>query len=230
MPVIEAKNISMSYEGKKVIEGVSFTVEKGDCFCILGENGSGKTTLLKALTRLKKIDSGVLEFKRELKKKQIGYLPQQTEVQKDFPASAREVVLSGTVGSMGLMPFYTKKQKQKAKSAMEKLEIAHLADKCYHELSGGQQQRVLLARAICASKELLILDEPTTSLDDTATKEFYEFLAEIKDSGITIIMISHDIKNAVDCADKILHLKTSGEFFFGTKNDYAKMYMSAKEE
>ena len=230
MPVINAKNISMSYEGKKVIESVSFCVEKGDFICILGENGSGKTTLLKALTGLKKIDSGTLEFDSDLKKNQIGYLPQQTDVQRDFPASAWEVVLSGTVASMGFAPFYTKKQKQMAKSAMEKLEILHLSKKCYHELSGGQQQKVLLARAICASKKLLILDEPTTGLDEGASREFYAFLQEMKNQDITIIMISHDVKNALGCANKVLHLESAGGFFFGSCADYAKNYMVTKED
>lgn len=233
MPIINAQNISMSYEGKKVIEALSFDVEAGDFLCILGDNGSGKTTLLKALTGLKKIDCGTLVFANDLKKNQIGYLPQQTDIQKDFPASAMEIVLSGTVGSMGFMPFYGKKQKTLAKSALEKLGIADLAKKCYHELSGGQQQRVLLARAICASKKLLILDEPTTALDEAAGKDFYNLLLMLKSEGITIIMISHDVKSALSCADKILHLEHSqsgGGYFFGTVADYNKNYIKGEEE
>lgn len=226
MNVIEARNISMSYEGKTVIDKVSFDVKKGDSLLIVGENGSGKTTLLKALTGLKKIDSGKLSFKNGLKQNEIGYLPQQTEVQRDFPASVLEVVLSGCINKLGFKPFYTKKQKNMAFSAMEKLEISSLSKKCYHELSGGQQQRVLLARAICASEKILILDEPTTGLDVSTAKEFYFFISQLKQDGMTIIMISHDIKNALECADTVLHLGDSKPLFFGSTQDYKQNFMS----
>ncbi len=222
MNVIEARNISMSYEGKKVIENVSFDVKKGESLLIVGENGSGKTTLLKALTGLKKIDSGKLTFKNGLKQNEIGYLPQQTDVQRDFPASVREVVLSGCINKLKVMPFYTKKQKSIAHMAMEKLEITSLSKKCYHELSGGQQQRVLLARAICASEKILILDEPTTGLDMTAAREFYFFISQLKKEGMTIIMISHDIKNALQCADTVLHLGDLKPFFYGSSKEYSE--------
>ncbi len=226
MSVIRAKNISMSYEGKKVIEGVSFDVKKGECLLIAGENGSGKTTILKALTGLKKIDSGSLLFEGNLRRNEIGYLPQQTDVQRDFPASAWEVVLSGCLGGMGFRPFYTKKQKSMARLAMEKLEISSLSKKCYHELSGGQQQRVLLARAICASKKILILDEPTTALDTGAAKEFYSLVSKLISEGMTVIMISHDVENALVLADKVLHLGEKRELYFGTAHDYRQKLLN----
>lgn len=219
MPVINAHNVSMSYEGKKVIEGISFSVNQGDCLCIAGENGSGKTTLLKALTGLKKIDSGSLAI--DVKSCQVGYLPQQTEIQRDFPASVYEVVLSGAVGSLGFKPFYTKKEKDAAKVAMKRLGIESLSHKCYHELSGGQQQKVLLARSICASKTLIIMDEPTTSLDKIASEEFYALIKELTGEGITVIMISHDISSALRYSSHVLHLGEKKQLYFGTADDYA---------
>lgn len=226
MPIITAENISMSYEGKKVISSISFCVNKGDFLCIVGENGSGKTTLLKALTGLKKIDSGFLGF--NIKASQAGYLPQQTDIQRDFPASVREVVLSGTIGSMGLKPFYTKKEKTICDMAMKKLGIEELSGKCYHELSGGQQQKVLLARSICASKTLLILDEPTTGLDAEASEDFYNLISGLNNEGMTVIMISHDISSATRYASHMLHLGEQKQLFFGTKNEYVSNFLNSR--
>ncbi len=221
MNIITAESISMSYEGKKVLDNVSFKVEDGDCLLILGENGSGKTTLLKALTGLKKIDSGRLNYGPGFKQNEIGYLPQQTQVQRDFPASVEEVVISGCINRMGLFSFYTKKQKSMAKNAMKRLEIEGISKKCYHSLSGGQQQRVLLARALCASQNLLILDEPTTGLDTGASKEFYQLISALNKEGKTVVMISHDIQNALGCATKVLHLGDERPLFFGDIGDYS---------
>ncbi len=229
MPVITAKDISMSYEGKTVIDNVSFSINSGDYLCILGENGSGKTTLLKALTGLKKIDSGSLGFGDGLCRRDIGYLPQQADFQRDFPASVREVVLSGCINSMRFKPFYTKKEKFMALSAMTKLDILPLAYKCYHELSGGQQQKVLLARALCASKKLLILDEPTTALDFSASNEFYSLISKLNSEGMTVIMISHDIANSVKYARTILHLGDKGNNFFGTSDEYFAVMKGVSE-
>lgn len=225
MSAITAKNISMSYEGKKVIDSISFSVEKGELLLIVGENGSGKTTLLKGLTGLKKIDSGILSFEENISNREIGYLPQQTEVQRDFPASVWEVVLSGTLGGMGWRPFYGKKQKDMARHAMEKLEISSLSEKCYHELSGGQQQRVLLARALCASKKILVLDEPTTALDAGASKELYALISGLKEDGMTVIMITHDVDNAVSLADKVLHLGEQKPLYFGSADEYIQNFL-----
>lgn len=228
MPLIEAKNISLSYQGKKVTEDVSFCVKSGECLCIVGENGTGKTTLLKALTGLKKIDTGTLVFSSELKKSEIGYLPQQTDVQKDFPASVKEVVLSGCVGSLGLLPFYTKEQKLRANSAMKKMQISDLSKKCYHNLSGGQQQRVLLARTLCAGKKLLILDEPTSALDSGTVSDIYKLISELTKDGIAVVLISHDIDNAVKCAHAVLHMGEVKPLFYGSSSDY-KAFMLNRE-
>ncbi|MBO5744021.1 MAG: ABC transporter ATP-binding protein [Clostridia bacterium] len=228
MPLIEAKNLSVSYAGKKVIENVSFKIEEGDFLCIAGENGTGKTTLLKVLTSLKKADGGTLHFNKNLKKKHIGYLPQQTDVQRDFPAGVKEVILSAFLGGMGFMPFYRASQTKKLSEIMEKLEITELSKKCYHELSGGQQQRVLLARALCAAKKLLILDEPTSALDSSAVQDFYRIISELSSKGMTVIMISHDIENAVKYASKVLHLGESEMLYFGSSEEYIKSFTKSK--
>ena len=145
-------------------------------------------------------------------------------MQRDFPASVREVVLSGFLGGMGAFPFYTRCHKRKANEIMQKLEISHIAKKCYHELSGGQQQRVLLARALCAAKKLLIMDEPTSALDSSAVNEFYELISNLSDEGMTIIMISHDIENAVRYANSVLHLGEAEALFFGSSEEYINKF------
>ena len=229
MPVITVENVSLSYGGIKVIEDVNFALECGDYLCIAGENGSGKTTLLKAITGLKKPDSGAINF-GGIKSSEVGYLPQQTDMQKDFPASTREVVLSGFVGSMGLRPFYSKKQKNVADDTMKRLGIYDLRKKCYHELSGGQQQKVLLARAICASGKLIVMDEPTASLDSAASEEFYKIISELNADGMTVIVISHDIPGIIDHAGKVLYLGEQKPLFFGSVKEYKEKFLHKKEE
>ncbi len=221
MALINVKDVSLGYEGKPIVSGLNFSVNKGDYLCIVGENGSGKSTLMKTLLGQKNVLSGKIEFSDGLKRNQIGYLPQQTEVQKDFPASVEEVVLSGCLNSCGFKPFYSKAQKTQAHNIMEKLGILPLAKKCYRELSGGQQQRILLARALCATKTLLVLDEPVAGLDPIVTKNLYRLIADINNDGITVIMVSHDIHAAIEFASHILHIGNK-PLFFGTKDDYKK--------
>lgn len=216
------KDVVLGYEGKAVVHGLNFQVEQGDYLCIVGENGSGKSTLIKALLRLKAPMSGEIHMGDGAEAGGIGYLPQQTVVQKDFPASVQEIVLSGCLNRCGWRPFYGKKEKNMAIENMEKLGIAHLAKRCYRELSGGQQQRVLLARALCATKNMLLLDEPVAGLDPVAMQEMYELLKRLnEEERITIIMVSHDIRAAVSYADHILHISEK-PLFFGTKEDYVK--------
>ena len=219
MALINVKGVSLGYEGKSIVSDLNFIVEKGDYLCIVGENGSGKSTLMKTLLGQKKVLSGKIEFSDGLKQNEIGYLPQQTEVQKDFPASVKEVVLSGCLNSCVLRPFYSKQQKTRAYEIMEKLGITDLSKKCYREISGGQQQRVLLARALCASKKMLVLDEPVAGLDPVVTKNLYRLISDINQSGITVIMVSHDIHAAIEFASHILHIGNK-PLFFGTKEDY----------
>lgn len=219
MSLIKCENVSLGYEGRTVISHLNFTVEQGDYLFILGENGSGKSTLTRAILGQKNVISGTVEFGDGLKQNEIGYLPQQTPVQKDFPASVKEIVLSGCLNTSGFHPFYSSKQKEKAKNNMEKLGIIDLADCCYRELSGGQQQRVLLARALCAAGRLLILDEPAAGLDPRITGDLYHLIRHINEDGMTVIMVSHDIAAAEKYASHILHVG-SAPLFFGTKEEY----------
>ena len=218
--VISCRNLTIGYENMTVLENVSFELEEGDYLCIVGENGAGKSTLIKCLAGLKKPMSGEITFSDDLTRGDVGYLPQQTAIQRDFPASVREVVLSGCLNHSRLIPFYTKADRERAAKHMEELGITALADRSYRELSGGQQQRVLLARALCASERLLILDEPVTGLDPIVTAEIYAIIKEVNQTyGMTVVMVSHDVKTAVSSADKILHLKHS-VLFFGSTADY----------
>ena len=220
MALITVKNLSFGYDSHAIISDLNFTVSAGDYLCIVGENGSGKTTLMKTLLHLREPISGEIIPGDGLKPNEIGYLPQQTIVQKDFPASVREIVLSGFQGRIGLRPFYNKAEKQLAEENMERMGITHLADSCYRELSGGQQQRVLLARALCATRKILLLDEPVSGLDPKVTAEMYSLIESLNHEGITIIMISHDIAAAVRYASHILHI--GSHVFFGTRQEYLK--------
>ncbi len=220
MRQLTCREVALGYEGKAIVENLNFHVDKGDYLCIVGENGSGKSTLMKTLLNLKKPLHGTLEFDASLSHKMIGYLPQQTIVQKDFPASVREIVLSGCLNRGGIRPFYNKAEKETARSNMEKMGILPLEKRCYRELSGGQQQRVLLARALSATREVLLLDEPVAGLDPKVTKEMYELIGKLnREEGITIIMVSHDIAAAVRYASHILHIGRK-PLFFGKTADY----------
>ena len=227
MALIKVNGVSLGYEGHPIVSNLDFKVEKGDYLCIVGENGSGKSTLMKTLLGQKHVISGKIEFSDGLQQNEIGYLPQQTEVQKDFPASVREIVLSGCINSCGFRPFYSKAQKKLADENMKKLGIDDIAKNCYRELSGGQQQRVLLARALCATKKLIVLDEPVAGLDPIVTQNLYQLISEINREGITVIMVSHDINAAAEYASHILHISHK-PLFFGTKEDYLKsdIYLS----
>ena len=219
MAQITCKNLTWGYENRAIQENLNFSINAGDYLCIVGENGSGKSTLMKTLLHLQPPISGTIELGDGLRKNEIGYLPQQTLVQRDFPASVKEIVLSGCQGRCGWRPFYNKEDKEIARRAMEKMMIQDLQDRCYRELSGGQQQRVLLARALCAAKKILLLDEPVSGLDPKVTAEMYQLIEDLnKKDEMTIIMISHDIEAAVRFATHILHI---GEHcFFGTKKQY----------
>ena len=206
-------NLTLGYNSNIVLENVSFSVEKGDYLCIIGENGSGKTTLMKTILRLEKPLKGQISTGDGVLPDEIGYLPQQTQVQRDFPASAWEIVLSGCQSRCGKRPFYIKEEKQLALEAMKRMEIADLAKRCYRELSGGQQQRVLLARALCAAQKMLLLDEPVSGLDPSVTQEMYELIEQLHKDGITIMMITHDVEAAKKYATKILKVQDKTAIF-----------------
>ena len=218
MALLTVKDLSLGYDNRAIAEDLNFTVSAGDYLCIVGENGSGKSTLMKTLLHLQAPLKGEIITGDGLKNNEIGYLPQQTIVQRDFPASVREIVLSGCQSRCGLRPFYNKEEKALASESMKRMGITNLADRCCRELSGGQQQRVLLARALCATRKVLLLDEPVSGLDPKVTAEMYELIKELNDEGITIIMISHDIAAALRYASNILHIGSS--VFFGTKEEY----------
>ncbi|MCD7948093.1 MAG: ABC transporter ATP-binding protein [Oscillospiraceae bacterium] len=228
MAQLICRNLALGYEGKTIVSDLSFSIQAGNYLCIVGENGSGKSTLVKTLLRLMPAVSGEIETGDGLRQSEIGYLPQQTEVQKDFPASVREIVRSGCLNRSGLRPFYRKAEKRMADENMEKLGIAPLAGSCYRELSGGQQQRVLLARALCATRKLLLLDEPIAGLDPKAAADMYRLIETLNaEEGITIIMISHDIAAAVRYASHILHIGSHKPLFYGTKEAYKKSEIGA---
>ena len=223
MALITCKNLTLGYDSREIVSGLNFEVNAGDYLCIVGENGSGKTTLMKTLLGLNAVISGEIVFGDGLKRNEIGYLPQQTLVQRDFPASVFEIVLSGFCGDIGWRPFYTAVQKSEVYKNLEKMGICDLKDRCYRELSGGQQQRVLLARALCATRKLILLDEPVSGLDSKATEEMYTLIEKLNSvDKITVIMISHDISAANTFASHILHIGGSNRFF-GSKDEYVRL-------
>ena len=218
MALLTVEDLKLGYESQVVLEHLSFTVNTGDYLCIVGENGSGKSTLMRTLLHLMPALGGKITAGDGLMPNEIGYLPQQTIVQKDFPASVWEIVLSGCQGRCGRRPFYGKEEKELARENIARMRLEKLTGRCYRELSGGQQQRVLLARALCATRKLLLLDEPVSGLDPKVTAEMYALIEELNREGITIIMISHDIAAAVKYASHILHI--GKKVFFGTKEEY----------
>lgn len=214
MALFTCNGVSMQYEGQRVVTDVSFSVEAGDYLCIVGENGSGKSTLMRGILGLKALSAGSITFDKSLRRTQIGYLPQQTAAQKEFPTSVREVVLSGCLNRSGLLPVYSAADRARAKHAMERLAVYDLRRSSFKALSGGQRQRVLLARALCATETLLLLDEPVSALDPVATAEFYDIISALnRKDGITVVMISHDILAAVSHANRILHLDNTVSYF-----------------
>ena len=226
--LIFCRDVSLGYEGQTVLSHLDLTVRCGDYLCVVGDNGSGKSTLMRGLLGLLSPQFGEIWRAPELKKGAVGYLPQQTKAQRDFPATVMEVVLSGCLNRKGMRFFYTAAQKSEALMNLGKLGILELKDKCYRELSGGQQQRVLLARALCAAGELLILDEPVTGLDPAAAQDLYRTLAYLnKTEGIAIVMVTHDMENALRCAGRILHAGQK-EHFFGTTQEYLNSPMGRR--
>ncbi len=220
MELLKLTDVSVGYEGKAVASHLSLTLNEGDYLCIVGENGAGKSTLMKTLLNLRAPIEGSIVFSDAIARNEIGYLPQQTQVQRDFPATVWEVVLSGCLNRSGLRPFYTKAQKQTAEGWIARLDITDLKKRSYRALSGGQQQRVLLARALCATKKLIVLDEPVAGLDPIVTADLYALIQRInRENGITVIMVSHDIGAALQYATHILQVSGDSNFF-GTVEEY----------
>ena len=218
MALLSCQALALGYDGKQILSNLTFEVNDGDYLCIVGENGSGKSTLMRTILGLQPALSGEIRFGDGLKQSEIGYLPQQALVQRDFPASVWEIVLSGCQARNPLRPFYRKDEKELAAQNMERMGIQSFSKRCFRELSGGQQQRVLLARALCATRKCLLLDEPVSGLDPKVTEQLYDLIEKLHREGITIIMISHDLSAALSYADHILHI--GSQVFFGTKQEY----------
>ena len=240
MALLTIHNLALGYDGQTIVRNLDFEVNEGDYLCIVGENGSGKSTLIKTLLHLTRPLGGEIRYGDGLTASEIGYLPQQTVVQRDFPASVREIVLSGCIGrraqgspgnpegqvhqsSRVWHPFYTREEKRTAEEIMEKLGLTGLKNRCYRNLSGGQQQRVLLARALCATRKILLLDEPVAGLDPKVTVEMYQLIQQLNREGVTILMVSHDIAAAMRYASHILHIGNT--VFFGTREEYIQSEM-----
>ena len=207
---IICKNLTIGHDNQPLHKNINLTIKEGAYLCVVGENGAGKTTFMKTMLGLLPSIEGEITMDKRLSKVDIGYLPQQTQTQRDFPASVFEVVISGCLNKIGFRPFYNKQEKQRAQDTLEKLSIAHLAKKSYSELSGGQQQRVLLARALCATNKVLLLDEPTAGLDVETTADFYKLIKSLNNEGITIIMITHELHEVIHDATSVLCLNRCG--------------------
>lgn len=218
MAYITCKDLTLGYEGHAIVSDLNFKVSKGEYLCIVGENGTGKSTLIKTLLHLQDAISGEIIIGDGLKAYEVGYLPQQTIVQKDFPATVEEIVLSGTLAKCGWRPFYRKAEKKLAEEKMKRMEVWNLRKSCYRNLSGGQQQRTLLARALCAASKVILLDEPVTGLDPRVTGEFYQVTKDLSNEGIAVIMVSHDVQ-ALSYATHILHMQKK-DSFYGTREKY----------
>ena len=204
MNLIEVKKLNFAYSGDKdTLKNINIKVEEGEFLCIVGENGSGKSTLMKCILGLNKIESGEIKVQGR-----IGYLPQVTEIQNNFPATIEEIVLSGTIPDNPIKIFYTKEDKKKAKDIMEKLELYNMRKKCFTELSGGQKQRVLIARALCSTEKILLLDEPVNGLDPKIVNQIYKLLSKLnKENGLTIIMVSHDVDRALKYSTRVIEIE-----------------------
>ena len=221
MPLIDVRHACVRFDGIPAVEDVNVSIRKGEYLVILGENGSGKSTLMRTILGLVKMRSGKIVYSGGLRKNQIGYLPQQTAAQRDFPASVEEVVLSGCVSRMGLRPWFTKSEKERAHHAMRMLELTDMAKKSYRNLSGGQQQRTLLARALCATDLLLLLDEPVSGLDPEATGEMYGIIRRLnREQGVAVVMVSHDVDAALQDADRVLVMEQSRPAYLGDVAGY----------
>lgn len=217
MVLINCENLVLGYDGKIIFKDLSFKVNTGDFLCIIGENGVGKTTLMKCILGISKAMDGTIEFGEGLKQNEIGYIPQQSSAQREFPVTVQEVVLSGCLNNHGILAFYQAKDKKKVEENLERLNIKHLRKKSYGQLSGGQQQRVLLARALCSTKKLLFLDEPVAGLDPQATKDFYKLLKLLNSEGIAIVMITHDLQGLKENAKQVLYLNHEKKFYGNIK-------------
>ncbi len=216
--LVDCRNVRLGYASRLVASCPDFTVGAGDFLAVIGPNGSGKTTLLKTVAGLIRPLSGSMGIPAEVSRGGIGYLPQAKEVQRDFPASVTEVVESGCQTLRGMRPFYSRKERKMVLDAIDRFGIGNLAQRSFRELSGGQRQRVLLARALCAPRKLLLLDEPLTGLDPDAQTELHGLLGEVKKSGLAVMMVTHDLSPAFRLATHVLTLGDGARFERNSRN------------
>ena len=205
IPLIKCRQLTLGYGSKDLVRDLDYDVNVEDYLCIIGRNGSGKTTFLRGLAGLLSPKSGDIELCEGLKKSEIGYLPQMTLVQRDFPASVEEIVLSAFQGKHRLLPFYGRAHRERAMECMALTRTESLRKSCFRELSGGQKQRVLLARALCAAERLLLLDEPVTGLDPESADTMYRIIKDLHKNGMTIVMVTHDVDSALDDATRVMN-------------------------
>ena len=220
MSLIEINNVTLGYDNHIVLKNLNLKIEEGDFICVVGPNGSGKSTLIKGILGLIKPLKGKIKY-NDLKQNFIGYMPQETKVDAFFPASVWEIVLSGTLNSIGLKPFYSKEAKEKALNSLKFLGVESLKNKSFADLSGGQRQKVLLARCLSAASKLLILDEPSNNLDSKSKENFYQMISDLNKKGITIIMITHDLDHGNLIGNKILSLRED-DIYFGTTEEFIR--------
>jgi len=217
MNLVEIKKLSFNYPDKEdTLKNINLKIKKGEFICIVGENGSGKSTLIKCMVGLNNTYKGEINLKEK-----VGYLPQKTEIQSNFPASIEEVILSGTISNGLEKIWYSKEDKENATRVMKELELYDIRKRCFRDLSGGQQQRVLIARALCSTKNMIILDEPTNGLDPSIARQIYKILHKLnKDKSITVIMVSHDIDRAIKFCSRVIELKDGKVTFDGETSSY----------
>jgi zinc transport system ATP-binding protein len=220
--ILELKQLRLGFGDNIVINNASLVLEEGDFACIVGANGAGKSTLVRAILGLIKPLGGDIHYCGDLKQTQIGYLPQETRPDSNFPATVEEIVLSGCLGHMGWKPFYCHKEKQHIRRSLKILGIESLAKKRFVDLSGGQKQKVLLARSLSATTKMIILDEPSNSLDHKSRKDFYKTLKNLnREQGLTILMITHDLDADDLIGNKVIAIK-EGKVTLSETNDYLK--------
>lgn len=231
-PLLTCENITVKFGSRTVLEKLSFCVEPGDYLSVIGKNGSGKSTLIRCLLKLCPVTEGAVRTAEDFQRRDIGYLPQQSGIQKDFPATVEEVVCSGCLGHHRIFPFYTRADKEEAEKNMHRLGICELRRRSYRTLSGGQQQRVLLARALCATQKMLLLDEPVTGLDPGVSAEFYDIIRELnQQDSIAVIMVSHDIANGLKDAKHILYLDENTQYYAGAEEfRHSEIYAALEKD
>lgn len=226
--ILSVKDLNFNYGKIKILKDINFELDKGDYLGIIGANGSGKTTLIKVLLGLLQPSSGTVVYHQNiLEDNALGYVPQKTfGDHQNFPATVKEIVRTGLLANKGFLKQYNDEDNKKVVEILNRLNLCDLKNRKINKLSGGQQQRVLLARSLVSNPRVLILDEPTSALDPEVREDFYQLLETVNKSGVTIILISHDLQSIEPYLNKVLLLDRK-ILFFGNPKDFNKT-VSAK--